>query len=238
MTIRPALFSFVFAARMFAGDGVHPLPNASDYPVHQDLKNAALSATIVPPDQVRKMFSTEVARDWIVVEVAVYPGDGKSFDVDNYDFNLKVADRMSRSENAVDVAGIGAPHGPDNRGPEPKVHVSEEAGVAIGHTNYPQGNPQGQGYPQGQPAPRTTVGTWESTTVSNSPTGPPPASPSGRDPRELAAALRDKQLPDGITQKPVAGYLYFRQVKHKKSDPLVLQYTKGEVEADLKLPVK
>jgi len=226
----------VLVARLLA-DGVHPLAKASDYPVHQDLKNVTFAATLVPADQVRKMFSSDVARDWIVVEVAIYPGDGKSFDADNYDFNLKVAGRTSRSENALDVAGIGAPSGIDNRGPDPKVHVDQEAGVAIGHTNYPQNYP-GQGTPQGSTAPRTTVGTWESTTVSNYPQPAPAPSSSSKDPRELAAALREKSLPEGITQKPIAGYLYFRQVKHKKSDPLVVEYTKGDVEADLKLPVK
>src|SRR5579864_6461259 len=218
MRVRTAVL-VVLAARMFAGDGVHPLASASEYPVHQDLKDATLAATLVPADQVRKIFSADIARDWMVVEVAVFPGDGKSFDVDGYAFNLKIGDRFSRSENGVDVAGIGAPHGPDNRGPEPKVHVDQAAGIDIGHSNYPQGQPgnyppgnypAGSQNPQGQ-GPRTTVGTWESTTVSNYPQQPAgTASSSGPDPREMAARLREKELTEGIARQPVAGYLYFR----------------------------
>lgn len=238
MTMRTAaVFSFLWAARMFAGDGVAPRARVSDYPARQDVKaggvkTAALAAAVVPAEQVRKLFSSDIARDWIVVEVAVYPEDGKSFDADGYDFSLKIGDRIARSENGVDVAGLGEPK-LDNRAPDPRVQVTQEAGVAIGHTSYPQGTT-----PQGAPGPRTTVGTWESTTVSNRPSAPPPPPSNGVDPRELASKLRDKELPEGITQKAVAGYLYFRAGKRRKNDALTLEYTKGEIEADLKLPAK
>jgi hypothetical protein len=54
----------------------------------------------------------------------------------------------------------------------------------------------------------------------------------------IEAKLRDKALPDGPTAKAVAGYLYFQASKKRKNDELELQYTKGDVELDLRFPAK
>jgi hypothetical protein len=223
-------------AAVAGDDGVPPRRSASDYPVQQSAKAgaslAAIGATLVPADQVRKMFSAEISRDYIVVEVAMYPADGKSFEADRYDFGLKIGDgskgggRVAHAESPADVALPPFEKRPDLGGPESKVNVTQEAGVAVARTNDPY---------YGK---RTSVGTYEGTTVSNGPAPPSQQAPSGVDRRAIEAKLREKALQDGPTAKAVAGYLYFPASKKRKGDLLELQYTKADVELDLRFPAK
>jgi len=237
---RSALYLAAYSALLMlpavAGDsGLPPRRSASDYPVQQAAKPgssiAAVGAAIVPSDQVRKMFSSEIAGDYIVVEVAMYPADGKSFEADRYDFGLKIGDgskgsgRVAHADSPADAALPPFERRPDLGGPESKVSVTQEAGVGVARTNDPY---------YGK---RTSVGTYEGTSVSNAP--PPPSQQSpGVDRRAVEAKLRDKALPDGSTAKAVAGYLYFPASKKRKGDVLELQYTKGDVELDLRFPAK
>jgi hypothetical protein len=223
-------------AAVASDDGLPPRRNASDYPVQQVPKTgaslAAVGAAIVPADQVRKMFSAEISHDYIVVEVAMYPADGKSFEADRYDFGLRISngskggDIVAHADSPSDVALPPFERRPDLGGPESKINVTQEAGVAVAHTNDPY---------YGK---RTSVGTYEGTTVSNAPPPPSQQAPSGMDRRAIEVKLRDKALPDGPTAKAVAGYLYFPASKKHKNDALELQYTKGDVELDLRFPAK
>src|ERR1039457_7027682 len=61
---------------------VSPRPKPTDYPAHDSVKTAALAAAIVPPEQVKKLFSAETSKNYVVVEVAIYPQDRHSFDID------------------------------------------------------------------------------------------------------------------------------------------------------------
>ena len=221
-------------AAVAGDDGLPPRRNASDYPVQQNVKTpaglAAVGAAIVPADQVRKMFSDEISHDYIVVEVAMYPADGKSFEADRYDFGLKIGgskgDRVAHADSPSDVALPPFERRPDLGGPESKVNVTQEAGVDVARTNDPY---------YGK---RTSVGTYEGTTVSNAPPPPSQQAPSGVDRRAIEMKVRDKALPDGPTAKAVAGYLYFPVSKKRKNDALELQYTEGNVELDLRFPAK
>jgi hypothetical protein len=222
------LVALCFAALAFAGEnGVPPRRNASEYPAHQlgkaGANPASIGAAIVPPDQVRKLFSSEISRDFIVVEVAMYPADGGSFEADRFDFGLKMGDRVAHAESPAGVAMPDANRGPDMRGPDPKINVEHEVGVVYSRTNDPY---------YGK---RSGVGVYEGTTVSNAPPPRSAPTPSSADPRAMEEKLRDKALPEGPTARPVAGYLYF-PAKKRKGDALELQYTKGDVELDLKFP--
>ena len=167
-------------AAVASDNGVPPRRSASDYPVQQNVKTpaglAAVGAAIVPADQVRKMFSSDISRDYIVVEVAMYPADGKSFEADRYDFGLKITDgskgdRVAHADSPSDVALPPYEKRPDLGGPESKVNVTQEAGVAVARSNDPY---------YGK---RTSVGTYEGTTVSNGPA-----------PRAQPAAIRTGQV--------------------------------------------
>jgi hypothetical protein len=215
----------------FAGEnGVAPRRSAAEYPVSQSAKSGvglgSIGAAIVPPDVVKKIFSSDVARDFIVVEVAMYPADNGSFEADRFDFGLKLGDRVAHAESAGEVAMPGSTANPDLRGPDPKINVQHETGVVYSRTNDPY---------YGR---RTNVGVYEGTTVSNAPPPPAAKTPASVDPRVTEEKLRDRALPDGPTTKAVAGYLYFPASKRKKGEAMELQYTKGDVELDLKFPAK
>lgn len=221
------------AMPLFAGDGVPPLRSALDYPAHQDAKLggglAAIGASIVPPDQVRKMFSNGIARDFVIVEVAMFPAEHSrdtngSFEADRFDFGLKIGDRITHAEAPGAVTNPTGPRGPDLGAPNSKINVEHEVGVIYSRTNDPYNGK------------RSGVGVYDGTTVSNAPAQPTPKSPASVDPRDLEVKLRDKALPEGPTQKAVAGYLYFPVSKKHKGDTIELQYTRGEVELDLKFP--
>jgi hypothetical protein len=208
-----------------AGDsiGVPARPRAVDYPVQQAVKNGTIAAAIVPPDQVGKLFSSEIAKKYIVVEVAVYPAPGQSFDVEPLDFLLRVGDRTSHSE--LPPAGNPWPGSPAP--PAPSMQVTTETGVIIARETDPYG--------------RTvhTVGTYSGVGVTNgSPAPPPPPPPSsGPDRYWLDWQLRTKALGRGLTPTPVAGYLYFRQSgKRRKSDTVELQYSNDEGSFGMPLP--
>src|SRR5262245_42817987 len=99
-TLLLVLASFVAIAR----DGISPRPSAADYPARQSAKNATLAAAVVPAEQVRKMFSDDVAKQYTVVEVAVYPVNGDAVDVDALDFSLKSGNTIVHAEKPRDVA--------------------------------------------------------------------------------------------------------------------------------------
>jgi hypothetical protein len=195
--------------------GVPARPNAVDYPVQQAVKSGTIAAAIVSPDQVGKLFSSEVAKRYVVVEVAVYPVPGQSFDVEPLDFLLRVGDRTSHSE--LPPVGKPWPGSPAPSAPSPQV--TTETGVILARETDPYG--------------RTvhTVGTYTGVGVTNGSAAPPPPPrpSSGPDPYWLDRQLRAKALGRGLTPTPVAGYLYFRQSgKRRKSDTIELQYSNDD----------
>jgi hypothetical protein len=203
--------------------GVPARPSAVDYPVQHAVKSGTIAAAIVSPDQVGKLFSSEIAKKYIVVEVAVYPPPGQSFDVEPLDFLLRVGDRTSHAE--LPPVGKPWPGSPAPSAPSPQV--TTETGVIIARETDPYG--------------RTvhSVGTYSGVEVTTGSTAPPPAPPpsSGSDPYWLDHQLRAKALRRGLTPTPVAGYLYFRQSgKRRKSDNVELQYSNDDGSFGMLLP--
>lgn len=201
--------------------GVTPRPRASDYPVRQNTQTATIAAAIVPADQAAKMFSPEIAKQYIIVEVAVYPESGATVDLKPLLFTLKVGDRFSNAEQPADVWAA-----PDHRpvlGSQ-STAVTAETGVAYGRTTGPEG--------------RSTqnLETYSGVAVGPAPPGPPN---SGPDPAAVADKIWNKALPEGQTAQPVAGYVYFPQyAKKRKSDAVQLSYSDNGVSATLLFPNK
>jgi hypothetical protein len=225
-----AIFFCITLGSIFSGlasgggpAGVTPRPRASDYPVHQSTPGATIAAAIVPADQAGKMFSPETAKQYIIVEVAVYPESGATVDLKPLLFTLKVGNRFSNAEQPADVWA-----GPDRRpalGGE-STAVTAESGVAYGRTTGPQG--------------RSTqnLETYSGVAVSNAPAAPVPSS-SSPDPAVVADKVWNKALPEGQTAQPVAGYVYFPQyAKKRKSDAVELSYSDSGVSATLLFPNK
>src|SRR5579862_5710043 len=92
----------VFSMAARAREGLTPRPSASDYAVQGQIDDVRIAAAIVAPKDVSKIFTSEIARDYIVVEVAVYPG-APPFDVQSSDFALRVGERIGRADPPSDV---------------------------------------------------------------------------------------------------------------------------------------
>ena len=54
------------------GQGVAPRANTSDYDAQQSFADGTLAASVVPAKQIEKLFSSRIAKDFIVVEGAVH----------------------------------------------------------------------------------------------------------------------------------------------------------------------
>ena len=169
----------------------------SDYPVRQSTKTSTIAAAIVPSDQVGKMFSPEIAKQYIVVEVAVYPEASATVDVKPLLFMLRVGNRIGAAEQPGDVAPSPQNHGPLGG---QSTGVTTEIGVIYSRTT---GQVNGRG--------SQNLETYSGVTVAGGASQPPPAPPnSGTDPRIIADRLWAKALPEGQTGKAVAGYVTSR----------------------------
>jgi hypothetical protein len=216
----------VLLASLAAADDttVSPRPTPTDYPAHDSVKTAALAAAIIPPEQVKKMFSNETSKNYVVVEVAIYPQDGRSFDIDLLDFELKTGDQMVRASEPRDIGTMWpSAKNPSigSRGP----NVTAETGVIVDRETDPVTG-----------RPRTSVGTYQGVAVSNYPRPdnptPPRTNPAQSD---IEDKMRRMALPEGPAKAPVAGYLYFRHQK-RKQDSFALNYSNDDESIDLKFP--
>jgi hypothetical protein len=213
----------LLAGAVFAADtGIPPRPNPKDYAVQGQAHAAKIAAAIIPSNQVSKMFSPDISKDYIVVEVAIYPENGVPFDVESPDFALRVGQNIGRADRPLDVAPWPERHAPVGRSP---VDVTTEVGVIHESDNDPVHGRQ--------------HGTATYTGVAVSAPGhdnlPPPPDPRV-DPRVTSDKLQRMALPERDTKAAIAGYLYFPQyAKHKKSDEIELKYAKDDVTVNLVL---
>ncbi len=199
-------------------DGIRPRPGPSDYPAQEKTAGVTMAAQVIPPSQVRKIFATDLNKGgYIVIEVAVYPEDGKAVDLSASDFMLRIGSdsAMIRSVDADAIAAVlrqkntpPAPHGRD-------VNV-----YTVGEVGYESG-----GY---DPATgRRTHGVYTDTGVgvetgppgSQAPQPPRPGS-TDRDQYSMQQELQDKGLPEGKASQAVAGYLYFPKPSGKLRNTL------------------
>jgi len=220
------MLACIFGVAMIAhasDPGVPPRAASTDYPVHGQAGTATIAAAIVPPNQVSKMFSPDINKDYIVVEVAIYPENGVPFDARSADFSLRVGQRIGRADTPLDVAPW-----PDRRVPaiHSPVDVTAEVGVAHESDNDPV---YGRSH-----------GTATYTGVAVSSPGhdnlPPPPDPRV-DPRVVQDKVQRMALPEGDTKVAIAGYLYFPQyAKRKKSDEIELRYAKDYATVNLVFP--
>lgn len=222
----PTAAGFLVALVAAGQTGVTPRPSSSEYPVHQVVGTATVAAALVPPDQVKKLFPGKLIKRYIVVEVAVYPQDGQTVDIDSLDFALRLStDERSHPRTPQEVATMWD----ERRAPSPLsgADVTVETGVV-----YSSGNDPIEGRTRGW-------GTYTGVGVGTA-TGPPdPPPPPPYDPHAVEARVRAKALPEGRTMRAVAGYLYFPvPPKKAKSAPRALEYLKGSVATELPFPAK
>jgi hypothetical protein len=208
--------------------GVSPRPQASDYPASQSGKTAGVGAVLVPVQKIERMLNGEIAKHYAVLEVAVYPRDGQTVDVDRLDFRLKIGDEMSFAERPSDVA---TPWREKNPPSTRLVTVVSDTGVVYSKTSDPvNGRRSGWGVYEG-------VGATNDPRAAG-PTAPPPNRDA--DSRMIEGRVRELSLPEGRTSVPVAGFLFFPldKAKVRKGAVMELRWTKDGESATLRVPVK
>ncbi|HEY7334111.1 MAG TPA: hypothetical protein VH639_04445 [Bryobacteraceae bacterium] len=174
-----------------------------------------------------KTFSSEIDRNYVVMEVAVYPQGGATIDVQPLDFALRFAGQQETHPDTPEDASLPLRERPGIKGP---VEVTSEVGVIVATQKDPATGRR-----------TTGVGTYEATgvAVGNPQSNPPPPAPRGPDPRIVQDRLQAKALPLGKTGSPAAGYLYFPKPTRKPSNNLLeLIYSKGNSSIDLPLSRK
>ena len=192
MPYRAALLFLALAGTLAAQYGTSPKASAQDYPVRAKLEKLSIGAEYLVHSfsSGREMF---IAKDYLVVEVALYPANGESLLVSCGQFGL----RVNGHKQAL------APHAPEivaNSLKYPDRDNSPHAVAALGPVVFGQPRPV-ERFP-GDPDART---------------GPPPPrapddNPSGLDkeppvkPEELVVQAA---LPDGEHHGPTSGFLYF-----------------------------
>jgi hypothetical protein len=210
-----------------ADTGLPPRASAADYAVHRSVPDAEIAAERLKADRVTKTFSSEIARDYVVIEVAVYPRNGTIIDVQLSDFALRFAGQQETHPDTPEEASAPLREAPGIKRP---VEVTSETGVVVSTQKDPVTGRR-----------TTDVGTYEATgvAVGNPQSNPLPSPSHGPDPRVLEDKLQAKALAEGKTDKAIAGYLYFPRPPKKPSNNLLeLVYSKNSASLYLRFPAK
>jgi hypothetical protein len=191
------LLLFCCAGLVF-GQGTEPKPKAEDYEVHAQAKKLALGAEFDVHSYSRgeQMF---IAKDYLVVEVAIFPPTGETFEIRRLDFSLRINGKelLGASEPASVVTDMQHPERKPPTGP------ITEVGAGVGNIGVTMGGPpvNRNPFPGSQPP-----GSQR----------PPPVeiprdNPSGvkKEPVNADELLLQTALVEGPHHSAVSGFLYF-----------------------------
>jgi len=195
--------------------GTEPRAEASRYPASAQQGQLNIGAQLLTAEQIRRAFATELNRNYLVVEVAVFPGNGGSIDVSRSAFALRSAggDAASKPSNPRAVAAMTQQRSSEGR----DVTVYPQVGI---------GYESGRTYDPITGQERRGGGVYTSAGVGVG-VGPRESAQTEKDREVMELELTEKGLPEGSTHKPVAGYLYFPYPEKKKSDAYQLECTLG-----------
>jgi len=193
--------------------GIKPRSSAESYPAVSNQPNLAVGAVQLSPTQVRKTFVSSLGKDYVVLEVGAFPKS--EVQLSPQDFMLVVRGQKDEIRTADPDTIAGQLAKKESKG-DKDVSVSPVVGVTYNTGGYP-GDPYDPAYGG------RGWGTSAGVAIQR-------GGGSQRDPKTVAAdrttmatELREKQLPEGSTDKPVAGYLYFPVPDNSKA-PLDLVY--------------
>lgn len=211
----------VMCAVAAAGDaprGTVPKGSADQYPAHAVQEGASVGAVLLTAKDVRQTFSPQVNECCIVVEVALYPQKDGMMEVSLNDFALRVVgqDIATKPSSAEVVAAkLYRPRQDEPRNPH---DVTVSSGGSIGYESGGIDPVTGQ---------RRSGGVVTSAGVGVGVGSPEPNSRpdtnSEADRRAMVLELREKGLPEGDKDGPVAGYVYFA-VSPKKNRKYQVEY--------------
>lgn len=223
-----AIFIFVFvllAASLFAERApvVKPRAKAHDYPAVKEQENFTLGAAQLSAKQVRKAFVSNIGKNYVVVEVGVYPKSDTKISPQN--FVLRAADETDSVHPADPQVMASQIDEKDQKGTDldvyPVVGISYSTGPDPSDPYY--GNTRRGGL-------TTTSGVMVD--VKNKKKSP---KTSDADRKTMTVELSEKSLPEIAGAKPVGGYLYF-PVSAGKSTHYQLEYQTPEGTVVIPLP--
>ena len=219
MRLRAGLLTLATISLVFAQSGGIPVRSApTDYATRNVLDGITVAASVVPPDQLKKLFSKDLTHEgYVVVEVAVWPPAGAAVDISPDEFALRVGSNPAilSSQTPAQIAAGDKTQTAASKPPDipSKIHVYQEATIGYESGDRRYGQPGGvytgtrttvgigdPGYPQGpppQPMPRGAKGDWTA----------------------MRRELEQRELPPGRISQPVAGYLYFLKPSVKEKHP-------------------
>jgi hypothetical protein len=205
--------------------GIRPRDSSADYPAHETAAGITLAAVIVPPEQVRKIFATDLNRGgYIVAEVAIYPTNGRTVDLSSADFLLRIDSETVRPIGGSAIAAILAKHEHTPMRPDDVTVVTS---ASVGHAGV---NDPATGRHGSATYSDTSVGVgvgWS---------GAADRAAMDRDRTAIEQELEEKSLPEGKAASPVAGYLFFPRPRGKNKNPaLELIYYGGGGHLTLRL---
>jgi hypothetical protein len=204
----------VASAAMAGPKGTAPRSAADKYRTHAERDGVAIGAEFLPSSQARKVFTSDVGRCCLVVEVAFYPQKDKPLGISLDDFTLQAAG----TENVVKPLSARAVAATIQDRNEHTREVVTTQSVGVGYESGTVIDPL-----TGQPTKVHGVTTEAGVGVGVGDSGPRPAS-TNRDRDVMEAELSEKGLPEGDASAPVSGYLYFPASAKKKNTALQLKY--------------
>ena len=230
--MKPGILVGLIAGMALAagGGGIRPRGSSTDYPAHETAGGVTIGAALIPSDQVRKIFATDLnSGGYLVIEVAVYPDAGRDIDLSAGDFMLR-AGSGSGTVRAVNGSAIASALQRKNAPrPAKKSDVSVYPTATIGY--------ESGGYDPATGGRRGGVYTGVGVGVGVGAPQPPGPAATDRDRFTMQQELEDKSLPEGKTGQAVAGYLYFPRPSGKaKTAAYELTYYGGARQVKLRVP--
>jgi hypothetical protein len=183
------------ASLALAQGGTEPKPKAEDYDVHAQSKDIAIGAEFMI-HSFSGQGQTYITKDFLVVEVALYPPKDQNVTVNEGAFALRI---NGKKQVLVPVAPSMVASSLQH--PEWQTGPRLEAGGGMGNTGVILGRPAPTQVPGGQPPPQSRV-----------PRVPGPDNSGGIEPERRVTApelLAQTALPEGPHRGPVSGFLYF-----------------------------
>ena len=212
---RAAKFSLVLLlAGAAAAQGIRPRRDLADYQARSERDGVSVGAALLSPDQVRNTFASGLNRAYVVVEVTIQPSGVVSVDVAPSDFTLRITGTSSSARPANPRAvAANLQKGPASSPSPVDIYPS----VGVGYESGPRQYDPVTGRTRGG-------GVYTSAGVGVGVGGGDRPASTDQDRKTMDLELSEKSLPEGVTSKPVAGYLYFPLVAKKKNAVYELEY--------------
>src|SRR5581483_1739712 len=178
--------------------GIKPRASAEKYPAVSTQKDLTVGAARLSEAQVRKSFVSSLGKKFVVLEVGAFPKS--EIQVSLEDFLLVVRGQKDeiREADPETIAGQLAKKESDRNN---DVTVSPVVGVTYSSGGNPYNDPYGYG--------GRGWGTSAGVAIQKGGSGQRDPKTIDADRKTMATELKEKQLPEESTAKPIAGYLYF-----------------------------